>query len=46
MDRAKIASGISKGRRTIHHAQLITPHSFKTMNTMARSPTNPMPPDD
>lgn len=40
-----VANGIHSGLRTHNHDQAITLVSFKTMNTIANNPQNPIPPD-
>ena len=37
---------IHMGPNTHHHDQLMTWVSLSVMNTMVRSPANPIPPDD
>ena len=37
---------IQSGERTYNHDQSITWVSLSTMNTIARSPQNPIPPDE
>lgn len=37
---------IQIGDRTHHQDHVIIFRSFKVMNTIVRSPTNPIPPDD
>ena len=39
-----IAIGIHSGERTHHQDQVIVPISFRMIKTMARRPTNPIPP--
>ena len=39
----KIDIGTHIGERTHHHDHAIAPHSFRVMNTIVRSPKNPIP---